>query len=214
MSYHEIRLPFDPRREVLWATLCRHYFQRLVPPDATVLELGAGYGHFINNIRAARRIAVDTWPGMADYVRPPVEARIASATDLSWIPGQPVDFTFASNLFEHLAREDFLTVLAQVRSKLSPHGSLNILQPNFRYAYKEYFDDFTHISVYSAAGMCDLLAANGWKVLECRPRFLPLTVKSQFPVSPLMIRLYLTLPVKPFGKQMFIRAAPDGSTLR
>jgi hypothetical protein len=50
-GYHETRYAFDARRERLWAILCESYFQKYVRPDACVLELGAGYGHFINNIQ-------------------------------------------------------------------------------------------------------------------------------------------------------------------
>lgn len=206
MSYHESRFTFDQRREVLWRTLCEAYFQKLVPAEGCVLELGAGYGHFINNIAAARRMAVDIWPGMTEYIKAPVETRVGSVADLTWLRDQSVDFVFASNLFEHLERKDLLSVLSQLRRKLTAKGTLNILQPNYRYAYKEYFDDYTHVSVYSAAGLCDLLAANGFEVLECQPRFLPLTIKSRAPVFPPLIRLYLALPIKPLGKQMLIRA--------
>ena len=85
---------------------------------------------------------------------------------------------------------------------------MNILQPNYRYCYREYFDDFTHQSVYSHVSLCDLLTASGYDILECRPRFLPLTIKSRMPVRPWLIRLYLALPFKPLGKQMLVRARP------
>lgn len=206
MSYHASRFTFDPRRETLWRTLCEAYFQKLIPREGCVLELGAGYGHFINNVQAARRIAVEAWPGMAEFVKPPVEVHIGSVTDLTWLADGSVDFAFASNLFEHLERGELLSMLEQLRRKLTPAGSLNILQPNYRYAFREYFDDYTHVSVYSADGLCDLLSANGFEVMECQPRFLPLTIKSRLPVFPALIRLYLALPVKPLGKQMWIRA--------
>jgi hypothetical protein len=84
---------------------------------------------------------------------------------------------------------------------------LNILQPNYRFAYREYFDDYTHIAVYSDRSLVDFLEAHGFQVLECHPRFLPLTIKSRFQVSPFLIRAYLRLPFKPMGKQMLIRAS-------
>jgi SAM-dependent methyltransferase len=205
-GYHQTHLPYDPRRDVLWKTLCRACFQRFVPPDACVLELGAGYGHFINHIRCSRRIAVDSWPGMAGYLDSGVTAHICDVTDLSPIPDRSVDFVFASNLFEHLSQNDFATVLRQLRDKLTPAGTLNILQPNYRFAYREYFDDYTHVSVYSDRSLSAFLASHGYRVVDCRPRFLPLTVKSRLPVSPLLIRLYLLLPFKPLGQQMLLRA--------
>ena len=205
-SYHETRLPYDSKREILWKTLCRYYFQPLIAPDACVLELGAGYGHFINNIRCAKRIAVDQWAGLKEHLAPDVVARIGSVTDLSSVEDGSVDFVFASNLFEHLRQDEFAVVLQQVRTKLKPGGTLNILQPNYRFAYREYFDDYTHVAVYSDRSLSDFLAAQGFRVIDCQPRFLPLTVKSALPVWPILIRLYLALPFKPMGKQMLIRA--------
>ncbi len=205
-SYHAIRLPYDSKREILWKTLCRYHFQPLIAPDACVLELGAGYGHFINNIRCAERIAIDQWPGLKEYLTPGVVGRIGSVTDLSSVKDASVDFVFASNLFEHLRQDEFAAVLQQVRTKLKPGGTLNILQPNYRFAYREYFDDYTHIAVYSDRSISDFLAAQGFRVFDCQPRFLPLTVKSAFPVWTILLRLYLALPFKPMGKQMLIRA--------
>lgn len=206
MAYHTTRFPFDARREVLWKTLCEAYFQKLIPQDACVLELGAGYCHFINNIQCQRRIAVDIWAGVEEHARAPVVARTSSITNLDFIPDGTVDFVFASNLFEHLQQSELAHALAEVRKKLRPGGSLNIVQPNYHYAYREYFDDYTHVAIYSHISLTDFLEANGFRVTACVPRFLPLTIKSRFPVSPALIKLYLSLPVKPFGKQMFLRA--------
>ena len=209
MAYHSTRFPFDNRREVLWKTLCEAYFQKLVAPDACVLELGAGYCHFINNIQCQRRIAIDIWPGVEEHARAPVIARTSSITDLGFIDDLSVDFVFASNLFEHLQQSELAQALTQLRKKLRRGGSLNIVQPNYHYAYREYFDDYTHVAIYSHISMTDFLEANGFRVTTCVPRFLPLTIKSRFPVSPALIKLYLRLPVKPFGKQMFLRAVVE-----
>jgi SAM-dependent methyltransferase len=210
-NYHEVRLPYDPKREVLWKTLCRCHFQRLIAPDDCVLELGAGYGHFINNIRCKNRIAIDQWAGMKKHLVPGVVARIGSVTDLSSVGDNSVDFVFASNLFEHLKQDEFSLVLQQIRKKLKPGGTLNILQPNYRFAYREYFDDYTHVTVYSDRSLCDFLVAQGFRVIDCRPRFLPLTVKSVLPIWPILIQFYLALPFKPMGKQMLIRAVADSA---
>jgi SAM-dependent methyltransferase len=173
-----------------------------------VLELGAGYCHFINNIKAQMRYALDLWPGVTRCAVPPVQAHVGPANDLSFLPSGSLDAVFASNLFEHLSQADLAATLKEVRRALKPTGSLMIVQPNYRYASKEYFDDYTHISVYSHISLTDFLQANAFRVVDCKGRFLPLTVKSRFPVHELLIRLYLWLPMKPLGKQMFIRAVP------
>lgn len=204
--YFETRFTHDRRREVLWRTLYRYYFSRLISTEYCVLELGAGYGHFINQVIARRRIALDQWPGFVDYLEPGIESAVGSVADLSFLAPATVNFAFASNLFEHVSQEDFAAVLCQLKRVLAPGGTLNIVQPNYYFAYREYFDDYTHRTVYSHTSICDFLEANGYEVVECHPRFLPLTLKSRLPVSPLLIRLYLALPWKPVGKQMFIRA--------
>ena len=95
-----------------------------------------------------------------------------------------------------------------MREKLSANGTLTILQPNYAYAYREYFDDYTHISVWSHVSLADFLEANGFEVVEQYPKFLPLTIKSRLPVSPFLIRAYLQSPIKPMGKQMLFVAKP------
>jgi SAM-dependent methyltransferase len=206
-AYFETRFAPDLRRDVLWRTLCQHYFSKLISPTDCVVELGAGYGTFINNVTARRRIALDAWPGVAGHLAPGVEAQVGDVSDLSFLAPQSVNFVFASNLFEHVTQDAFACVLQQLRTVLAPGGTLNILQPNYYYAYREYFDDYTHRTVYSHTGLCDFLEGHGFDVIECRKRFLPLTLKSRLPVSPALIRLYLASPWKLAGKQMLVRAA-------
>jgi SAM-dependent methyltransferase len=205
-NYHRTRLAQDGLRKVVWKTLCEAYFQRLIKPDYCVLELGAGYGDFVNHIRCRRRIAVDVWPGMMEHLQPGVEGHVGPAAELGAIEDSSVDFVFASNLFEHLVPSEFAKTLASLRAKMKTGATLNILQPNYRFAYREYFDDYTHISVYSDRSLADVLEVNGFRVTEVHPGFLPLTIKSRLPVSPTLIRLYLASPFKPLAKQMFIRA--------
>jgi SAM-dependent methyltransferase len=205
-EYHDVRHKPDPRRAVLWKALWRHHFSLIVLPSACVLDLGCGYGEFINSVAARRRIAVDSWDGFQRYLAPGVEPIVASVTNLDRVEDGVVDFAFASNLFEHLTQAELAATLAALRRKLSPEGTLNIVQPNYRYAYREYFDDYTHVAIYSHVSLADFLAANGYRVIDTRPRFLPLTIQSGLPVHPALIAAYLKSPIKPLAKQMFIRA--------
>jgi hypothetical protein len=49
-------------RSRIWSVLTRHFFQRWVRQNDTVLDLGAGYCEFINNIKAAKKYAMDLNP--------------------------------------------------------------------------------------------------------------------------------------------------------
>ncbi len=207
-EYWRTRFFFDERRELLWRILCESFFNPRLRDEDTVLELGAGYGHFINNVRGKRKIAVDLWQDFPRFLKAGVESHVGAAADLDFIEDGAIDFAFASNLFEHLTQMEFRDVLAKLRRKLGPRGRLMILQPNYYYASREYFDDYTHVAVYSHNSLGDFLAANGFEVTLRHPRFLPFSIKSRLPVLPPLIRAYLALPWKPFAKQMLFEARP------
>src|SRR5438045_6836510 len=138
-DYHGSRLTHDERRDVLWQSLWRYYFSTLVDPDDCVLDLGAGYGNFINYVVARRRIAIDVWAGFTGYLALGIEHRVGNVADLDFLADGAVDFSFASNLFEHLTQAEFAATLRALRRKLSPKGTLTVVQPNYRYASREYF---------------------------------------------------------------------------
>jgi len=204
--YHSTRFTPDARRRVLWQTLVAHEFQKQIPPDGVVLELGAGYGDFINCVKARRRIAVDVWAGMLSHLDAGVDGLVTRITQLEGVADNSVDYVFSSNCFEHVSQSELVECLAQLRRKMKPGAMLTIVQPNFKYCAREYFEDYTHVSIYTDKGLSDLLAANGFKIVRCVPRFMPFTIKGSLPVHPLLIRLYLTSPFKPLAKQMLISA--------
>jgi SAM-dependent methyltransferase len=204
--YHDVRFTPHPRRKVLWRALWRHYFNRQIGPDDCVLDIGCGYGSFINEVVARRRIGLDSWSEFAKYLAPGVEAVVGSAVEVGSLVKGQVDFALASNLFEHLTQIELMRLLEGLRGLLYPKGTLNVVQPNFAYAFREYFDDYTHVSIYTHVSLADLISANGFEVIEVQPRFLPISIKSHLPVSEPLIRAYLASPIKPLGKQMLIRA--------
>jgi hypothetical protein len=60
--YHEVRLPHDAARDVLWRTLWRYYFHQFIGPDDCVLDIGCGHGAFINSVVARKRLGLDSVP--------------------------------------------------------------------------------------------------------------------------------------------------------
>jgi len=118
--------------------------------------------------------------------------------------------TFCSNLFEHLqSKEELLVVLSEIHRILRIGGRLLVLQPNIRYAYKEYWDYFDHYLPLSHLSLTEALQLSGFSVEETRPRFLPYTFKSRLPKSTGLLKLYLRLgPLQALaGKQMFLLAS-------
>jgi ubiquinone/menaquinone biosynthesis C-methylase UbiE len=209
-AYFDSRLAYDKKRVVLWNTLCKHFFQKLLPSNASVLELGAGWCDFINTIEADQKTAVDIWDGIKKHAKSDVRTIIGSATDLDEVSSESTDMVFASNLFEHLTQAEIIEILTQTSRILKKTGRLVLVQPNFRTSYKRYFDDYTHVTIWTDTGMTTFLEANGFQIEQVQAKFLPLTVKSKLPTSSLLIRLYLHLPIKPLAGQMLIVANPKG----
>jgi len=205
-AYHRDCFPFDPRRRIVWQTLVAAVFQKEIPSAGVVLDLGAGYGDFINSAKAQRRLAVDVWPGMLSHLEPDVEGLVTRINQLDAIADDSLDYVFSSNCFEHAPQSELIECLGQLRRKMKAGSQLTIVQPNYKYCKRHYFDDHTHVSVYSDDTLSEILVSNGFRVSRRVPRFLPLTLRSWLPVHPLLIRLYLASPVKPMAQQMLICA--------
>ena len=119
------------------------------------------------------------------------------------------DRIFISNFFEHLeSKQDLIKILAFCWQHLKPGGSLLVIQPNFKYSYKEYYDFIDHHLPITHLALQELLETMGFKIEVMIPRFLPYSTKGR-PASPLLLKLYLKLPLlwKILGGQMFIKAA-------
>jgi ubiquinone/menaquinone biosynthesis C-methylase UbiE len=104
-----------------------------------------------------------------------------------------------------------LKTLSEAHRILKRGGRVLILQPNIRYAYKEYWDFFDHHIPLSDKSLIEVLILAGFKVEQVLPRFLPYTTKSKLPKNSFFIRTYLNLPFlwKLFGKQLFIAAGKE-----
>ena len=83
-----------------------------------------------------------------------------------------------------------------------------MIQPNFRYASRQYFDDYTHRSVFTHVSLPALLRAHGFRIVEVRPKFLPYSMReARVPITPFLVRAYLASPFKPLAGQMLVVAA-------
>ncbi|MGI9645114.1 MAG: class I SAM-dependent methyltransferase [Ilumatobacteraceae bacterium] len=205
-EYFETRLPPLAERERTWKHLT-DYLHRYVPDQATVVDVGAGYCGFVNNVRADRKIAVDVHADVKDFADRDVEVLIGDAAGvLGDLPSGSVGLVFASNLVEHLDRDEIGALLSATRRVLEPGGRLMLLQPNYRRCAKEYFDDYTHVSVHSDRSLPDLLQAEGFEIVEVDPGLMPLTVKSRAAKLSFLVPWYLRLPWRPLAKQMLVVA--------
>ena len=207
LSYHEAHLSADPARTVVWQAIAGH-LQPWIPLQGSVLEIGAGYCDWINNVTARRRVAIDVWPELPTFAAPGVEPLVLDlATDLGTLPAGSFDAVLASNLLEHLAPDTVPVVVTGVARLLKPGGRLLIVQPNFRYAWRSYFDDYTHRSIFTDVSLPNLLRAHGFTIELVQPRFIPYSMRgSRLPIRRWLVAAYLRSPLRPMAGQMLVIA--------
>jgi SAM-dependent methyltransferase len=206
-DYHTAHLPEDPARAVVWKVVAEH-LSAWVPRGAHVLEIGAGYCTWINNVVAARRVAVDIWPDVVRYADNGVEAIVLDASrDLSTLGDAAFDVVLASNILEHFEPGVTASVVDDVGRLLKRGGRLIVIQPNFKYAAKHYFDDYTHRSVFTDISLPNLLRAHGFAIDRVDPKFLPYSMRgTKLPIRSWTVRAYLRLPFRPMAGQMLVIA--------
>ena len=193
----------------IWKVLVHDYFQQFVPADAVVLDLGAGFCHFVNSIDAKRRIALDANPDMPRFAASGVEAIVSDDLSLSMFADGELTHVFMSNFLEHLSSPSaVIELMKALNRKVAPDGAVLILQPNFRYVGPAYFDFIDHTVVLTDRSLVEAIEIGGMSVKYMRKRFLPYTSKSRLPKSPALTRAYLRLPIlhRFLGGQIFVVA--------
>jgi ubiquinone/menaquinone biosynthesis C-methylase UbiE len=198
------------QKQRLWKAIVESYFQRFIAPADAVLDMGCGFGEFLNHVRCARRIGIDLNPEAPKYLDKAVEFHAGDVCDLKMVPDATVNVVFTSNLMEHLpSKEAALRMLGEARRVLKPGGQFIAMGPNLRFLPGEYWDFWDHLLPITDRSLAEALGSLDFKIVEQRARFLPYTTRSALPQAPWLVRLYLNLPFAwcLFGRQFLLRAA-------
>ena len=196
-------------KHAIWKVLCADFFQKYIRATDRVVDIGAGYCEFINNIDAREKIAVDLNPDVKQFAAPDVRVINAPCTAIQQLEASSVDIVFMSNFLEHLPTyREVLEILATSYHKLKPGGSVLILQPNYRLNPIRYFDAIDHTVILTDRNLVRALEALSFDIAELKVRFLPFTSKSILPASGALTALYLRLPPLQWllGGQTFVEA--------
>jgi ubiquinone/menaquinone biosynthesis C-methylase UbiE len=196
-------------KEVLWKILIDVILQKYIKDNDTVLDIGGGQCLFINNIKCGKKFANDLNPDITKYADKDVVTIHERADNLSTIGDASINVVFASNFFEHMKDKDELErVIAEIKRVLTLNGLILVIQPNIRYAYKEYWDVLDHYIPISDKSLTDLLMINNFKIIKCYPRFMPWSPKHRLSRFTFLLKIYLRMPLiwPLFGKQLFVAA--------
>ncbi len=196
-------------RNQVWRVLIADFFAQWISKDATVLDLGCGYGEFINNVPAAKKFGMDLNPDTARRLNSGIQF-IQQDCSATWpLPDNTLDVVFTSNFFEHLPDKRTLSsTLTQTLRCLKPGGRLIAMGPNIKYLPGAYWDFWDHYLPLTEASLDESLRVHGFEIVRNIARFLPYTMAHgpRYPIF--FLKAYLKIPLawRIFGKQFVLVA--------
>lgn len=212
----ELKLAYSMRFEAIaeyrlsvWKVLTSEFFQKWIPKQGNILDLGCGYGEFINQIEAGTKYGMDLNPTTKERLNKDITF-LQQDCSKNWpLEENTLDAVFTSNFFEHLPDKKALhrTVLQALRC-LKPGGRLIALGPNARSLGGHYWDFWDHHVCLTNQSLCELLELVGFDVEHEYEKFLPYTMVRKSKPPLFLVSLYLRLPLawKFYGKQFLLVA--------
>jgi SAM-dependent methyltransferase len=194
-------------RNETWRILTRSFFQQFIPPQSTVLDVGCGYGEFINNIAAEKKFAMDLNHDASLHLATSIKFLEQDCSQPWPLEEGSLDAVFSSNFFEHLPDKATLgRTLAEAFRCLRPGGALIAMGPNIRLVPGKYWDFWDHTLPLSELSLGEGLQMVGFNVPIKTAAFLPYTMSGKIRYPLWMLRLYLSMPFawRFFGHQFLI----------
>jgi SAM-dependent methyltransferase len=196
-------------RKRIWQVLINSFFQQYIPRDATVLDLGCGYGEFINQVRAAKKYAMDLNPDAHRFLSADIEFICQDCSQPWPVTANSLNTIFTSNFFEHLPDKVALgRTLDQVHLALKPGGRLIAMGPNIKLVPGAYWDFWDHYLPLSESSLGEAVENRGFHLDRKDAAFLPYTMAGKRPAPLPLVRMYLALPMMwpLIGKQFLVVA--------
>jgi SAM-dependent methyltransferase len=196
-------------RKRVWRVLIDSFFQRYVPRDGAILDLGCGYGEFVNQVEAKRKYAMDLNPDAPRYLSAEVDFIQQDCSQPWAINEGSLDVIFTSNFFEHLPDKAALgRTLDQAHRALRKGGQLIAMGPNAKLVPGAYWDFWDHYIPITESSLSEALENRGFRIERKEPAFLPYTMAGKRPAPLLLVRIYLALPMlwPLVGKQFLVVA--------
>jgi SAM-dependent methyltransferase len=202
-------------RNRVWKVLTRVFFSRWIAPESTVLDLGCGYGEFINNIVAREKLAMDLNPDSHRHLRREVRFLQQDCSHPWPLPDNSLDVVFSSNFFEHLPEKSQLDLtLREILRCLKPGGRLIAVGPNIKFLHGIYWDFYDHHIYLTEASLGEALEIEGFRIEHITPKFLPFTMVKAPHYPMFYVRLYIAVPWvwRILGKQFLVIAQKPAAT--
>lgn len=197
----------DAARKQVWRVLIDSWFNRYMTDVEDVLDLGCGWGWFVNQISAPNRFGIDLNPDVRNHLDSEVTLFEQPANNRWPLDDSSLDLVFSSNFLEHLPdRSSIHSTLAEAHRCLRPNGHLVLMGPNIRYVGGAYWDFFDHYVPLTEKSLVEVTELIGFTTETALDRFLPYTMVGKPPPPHLLVSLYLRLPPlwRILGKQFLV----------
>jgi SAM-dependent methyltransferase len=184
----------DADRQKVWGVLIDAWFGRYVENVESALDLGCGWGPFINQVDVPIRYGIDLNPDAAEHLDAGVTLFTQPANHAWPLSDGSLDLVFTSNFFEHLPSRDAIAeTLAEAHRCLRPGGRLVCMGPNIRHTGGAYWDFFDHLIPLTEKSLVEATDLAGFETEEVIGRFLPFTMAGKPAPPAAFVRAYLLL---------------------
>ena len=194
-------------RNAIWKILVKDFFSKWIQRGSTVLDLGCGYGEFINNVPDCERHAMDLNPDSGKHLDKDIHFHEQDCSKPWEISPRSLDVIFSSNFFEHLPDKEALDqTIGHAMQALKPGGSLLAIGPNIAVLKGRYWDFWDHHVALSDQSLGELFEIHGLEIKRAISRFLPYNMVRVKKRPLFLVSLYLRLPFlwPIWGKQFFL----------
>jgi SAM-dependent methyltransferase len=199
-------------RNQVWKILVNEYFKQYINSSDCILDLGCGYGEFINNVSCSELHAMDLNPDSRKHLHEDVHFHQQDCSEPWNIEPEKFDLIFSSNFFEHLpSKESLESTISNAKRALKPKGKIIALGPNIAVLKGKYWDFWDHHVALSDQSISELFEILGFNVEKIIPKFLPYNMVRVRKKPLFMVSLYLKVPLfwQLFGKQFLLVATKD-----
>ena len=196
-------------RNCIWEILVNKFFSRWIKSTDQILDLGCGYGEFINHAKSDLRHAMDLNPKTQSLLDKEIIFHQQDCSKPWKIEPNSLDLVFTSNFFEHLPNKESLdSSVSEIKKALKPGGTLIAMGPNISVLKGKYWDFWDHHVALSDQSLCELLQIHNFIITQSESKFLPYNMVRVKKRPLFMVSLYLRFPFlwKFFGKQFLIIA--------
>jgi len=157
MKFLDIHHPYSKERSNYAEKYAEYIYKSFFKKTGKLLDIGCGRGYYID---AFNKLGFETGGCDVEVVREDV---IQVNLEKSKLPYEDntFDFVFSKSVIEHIKNTD--NYLSEIKRVLKPDGMLFLMTPNWKTAYKIFYDSFTHYRPFTKRSLKGILLYHDFK---------------------------------------------------